>query len=305
MGVRKKRLIALLVSVLVACVVAEVWLRIRHKHDREQRERLVHVRSDNPRLVYEHQPNAEGRFPGNPIVFRTNSAGFRDNEFVMPKPEGTYRIAVVGDSVTVGWNVPLEHTYPQLMEGIFREAGENVDVMNLGVAGYNSIQEVETLRTKGLSYAPDLAIVGYVLNDHQEKGQGPSGHFTKSFSRLLDRVKIGARRVARILGESVAEEAFGELAAIARKAGIPVLVVIFPRMDDGAEYPHQARHDGITELCGKHGFGVLDLLPAFRKVGFKNLRVGDDTLHPNERGYRLAAREIVAYVRANPRKRSR
>ncbi len=187
MGVRKKRLIALLISVLVACVIAEVWLRVRYRHDREQRERLVHVRSDNPRLVYEHAPNAEARFPGNPIQLRTNSAGCRDDEFVMPKPEGTYRIAVVGDSVTVGWNVPLEHTYPQLMEGMFREAGENVDVMNLGVAGYNSIQEVETLRTKGLSYAPDLAIVGYVLNDHQVTGQGPSGHFTKSFSRLLER----------------------------------------------------------------------------------------------------------------------
>ena len=102
MGVRKKRLIqvaplrrvltlkALLISMLVVCVVAEVWLRIRYRHDREQRERLVHVRSDSPRLVYEHGPNAEARFPGNPIVLRTNSAGCPQTTKKPPESSGGF-----------------------------------------------------------------------------------------------------------------------------------------------------------------------------------------------------------------------
>ncbi|MHC4135662.1 MAG: SGNH/GDSL hydrolase family protein [Planctomycetota bacterium] len=305
MGPRKKRLALLLVSVLVGLVLAEVLLRLQFKEERDRDRRSGHVRSDNPRLIYEPRPNAGRQFPGNLTPFRTNSAGFRDDEFVMPKPEGTYRIAVVGDSVTVGWEVAREHTYPQLMEAMLKDAGKRVDVMNLGVTGYNSIQEVEMLRVKGLAFAPDLAIVGYVLNDNLVKGQGPSGAFDKSFSRLLDRAKIGVRRLSHILGESVAEEAFRELAAIARKTNIAVLVVIFPTLEHDSEYPHHARHNEITELCGRHGFDVLDLLPAFREAGFRNLRIAEhDELHPNERGHRLAAREIVAHLRANPPKRS-
>jgi lysophospholipase L1-like esterase len=302
-GPRKKRLILLLASVLVGLVLAEVALRLAFDEGRDEARRKGHVRSDHPRLVYEPRPNAVHRFPDSSIGVRTNSAGFRDDEFVMPKPEGTYRIAVLGDSVTVGWGVTREHTYPHLMEAMFHEAGKRVDVMNLGVMGYNTIQEVETLRVKGLAFAPDLAIVGYVLNDELVKGQGPSGAFDKSFSRLLDRAKIGVRQLVRILGESVAEEAFRELAAIARQKDLAVLVVIFPVLDSEPEYPHPARHEEIAELCGRHGFGVLDLLPAFREGGFGNLRVAEgDILHPNARGHRLAAREVFAHLHANPPK---
>jgi lysophospholipase L1-like esterase len=293
-----------LVSVLVGLVLAEVVLRLQFDEQRDRDRRSGHVRSDNPRLIYEPRPNAGRQFPGSLIPFRTNSAGFRDDEFAMPKPEGTYRIAVVGDSVTVGWEVAREHTYPQLMEAILNDAGNRVDVMNLGVTGYNSIQEVEMLRVNGLVFVPDLAIVGYVLNDNLVKGQGSSGAFDKSFSRLLDRAKIGVRHLSRLLGESVAEEAFRELAAIARKANIAVLVVIFPKLGPDSAYPHHARHREITELCRRHGFDVLDLLQAFREAGFRNLRVAEhDLLHPNERGHRLAAQEIVAHLRASPPKR--
>jgi lysophospholipase L1-like esterase len=294
-----------LVSVLFALVLVEVVLRLQFDEERDRARRKGYFRSDNPRLVYEPRPNTSWQFPGTLIRIHTNSAGFRDDEFVMPKPEGTYRIAVVGDSVTVGWEVASEHTYPQVMEAMFRKAGKRVDVMNLGVAGYNTIQEVETLRARGLAFAPDLAILAYVLNDELVRGQGPSGAFAKSFSRLLDRAKIGVRRLSHALGESVAEEAFRELAAIARQRDIAVLIVIFPTLDADSEYPHHARHQEITEVCRRNGLDVLDLLPAFCEAGFSNLRVAeDDILHPNERGHRLAAREIVAHLRAHPPKGS-
>lgn len=302
MGTRKQRLILVLATVLVGLGIAEAVLRLQFDEERDRARRAGHFRSDNPRLVYEARPNTDWKFPVGRKPFRTNSAGFRDDEFAMPKPEGTYRIAVIGDSVTVGWEVAREDIYPQSLEAMLRDEGKRVDVLNLGVMGYNSIQEVEMLRVRGLALAPDLVIVGYVINDDLVKGQGPSGAFDKSFSRLLDRLRIGVRRLAHILGESVAEEAFRELAAMAGAANFAVLVVIFPAMEPGSEYPHHARHVEIAELGRRHGFDVLDLLPAFRKAGFRNLRVADgDVLHPNARGHRLAAREIAAHLRARPR----
>ena len=41
----------------------------------------------------------------------------------------------------------------------------NTEVLNFGVSGYNTQQEVETLREKGLRYSPDLVVLAVCVND--------------------------------------------------------------------------------------------------------------------------------------------
>src|SRR5262245_22314523 len=76
-------------------------------------ESALHIRSPNPKLVYELRPNARVWVPALERTIRTNADGFRDGPFVRPKPSGTYRILAVGDSVTWGWAQEPEDTYPK------------------------------------------------------------------------------------------------------------------------------------------------------------------------------------------------
>src|SRR5262245_29159034 len=46
----------------------------------------------------------------------TNALGLRDYEFAEEKPPGTYRIVVVGDSVTFGPGVGLDETFAKRLE---------------------------------------------------------------------------------------------------------------------------------------------------------------------------------------------
>ena len=60
------------------------------------------------------RPHARGLSGG--VLYETNSHGFRGPERSLIKPPGTFRIVVIGDSVTMGWGVAEALTYPPLIE---------------------------------------------------------------------------------------------------------------------------------------------------------------------------------------------
>ena len=118
--------------------------------------------SSNPILRYELRPGSYGR--GKPI----NEDGMADRPFPLRKPRGTFRIAVIGDSITHGYRVKMHQTYPKMLERLLQKyvgGGTRFEVLNFGVVGYSVPQIVENLRAKALRYEPDLVIYGYCLND--------------------------------------------------------------------------------------------------------------------------------------------
>jgi hypothetical protein len=94
---------------------------------------------------------------------RINSDGLRDVEHAKPKPPNTVRIAIVGDSYSEAFQVPLENTFWAVMEQKLRQcpkyAGQQLEVINFGVSGYGTAQELITLRQKVWDYSPDIVLL--------------------------------------------------------------------------------------------------------------------------------------------------
>lgn len=110
--------------------------------------------------------NYTGWFADVPV--HTNSLGLRDDrEYDLRKKPGTFRILVLGDSVTFGHGSIAENTSPRLLEGKLRAWRPEVDwqVWNAAVPGYNTAQELAHLLEVGPSFQPDLVIVGFYEND--------------------------------------------------------------------------------------------------------------------------------------------
>jgi len=61
--------------------------------------------------------------------------------------------------------LPAEDVYPEQLEALYEAEGKHVEVLNLGLGGYNTLQEVSTLEQIGIQFAPDLVVVGYCIND--------------------------------------------------------------------------------------------------------------------------------------------
>ena len=98
----------------------------------------------------------------------TNSCGMRDREYSIAKPQGTYRIAMLGDSFTFGWGVQSEDSFAKVLERNLNsrsKAGQNFEVMNFGVPGYSTFQEVAKFKETGAIFDPDAIIVFFIEND--------------------------------------------------------------------------------------------------------------------------------------------
>jgi hypothetical protein len=98
-----------------------------------------------------------------------NSDGLHDREHALAKPADTIRIAVIGDSYPEAFPVPLEDAFWSLLEkqltqcGVF--AGKKIEVINFGVSGYGTAQELITLREHVWQYSPDIVMLTVTTNN--------------------------------------------------------------------------------------------------------------------------------------------
>ncbi|MCL5969932.1 MAG: SGNH/GDSL hydrolase family protein [Patescibacteria group bacterium] len=98
----------------------------------------------------------------------TNSQGTRGAEFPVEKPPNTYRILFLGDSITFGWGVEDNQTYPYLVEKFLNQSLKQntkynkVEVINAGFTDSNSLDTFYVYYKEiGVKYKPDLVIVDF------------------------------------------------------------------------------------------------------------------------------------------------
>ena len=116
------------------------------------------------------RPGAHGWYTREGHAYtEVNPAGFRDRPHTLEKPAGTYRVAVLGDSVAEAFQVKLESAFWWLLQEKLRTcpalAGREVEVLNFGVSGYGTAQEYLQLQTTAIRYQPDLVLLTFASND--------------------------------------------------------------------------------------------------------------------------------------------
>lgn len=112
----------------------------------------------------------KGAFPKKKIGFEMipslagiNKYGLFDKDREIKRNNNTFRIIVLGDSVTTHGSPP----YPHVLEAILNRNNHrySFEVWNLGFPTYNTLLEKEYLQIKGLKFNPDMVIIGFCLND--------------------------------------------------------------------------------------------------------------------------------------------
>lgn len=130
------------------------------------------------------RPGAEGwnRSEGEAFIKISND-GLRDREHPRKKPHNTIRIAVLGDSMAEAMQVPAEASFWSIVERQAKECkafGErDVEVLNFGVSGYGTAQELLTLRNRVSGYAPDVVVLAFY-----------AGNDVRNNSRELEPMKL-------------------------------------------------------------------------------------------------------------------
>ena len=161
----RAKFLAVLLSTLFAVVFMELALRLIYEPAPEWIE--PQVRHDRSPLLGWVLPRNEKEAYTIDALVQTNSLGLRDDEIPLVKPEGEVRVLSLGDSFTFALGVEFDDLYVQKLERQLNAVSDNASfqVINAGVAGYNSRQERIYLLAQGLDLDPDLITVGFYWND--------------------------------------------------------------------------------------------------------------------------------------------
>jgi hypothetical protein len=167
-------------------------------------ELVLRVLDRDPITIYRHddlrgwslRPGYAGWHEGeNRVWVQINTDGLRDREHRVDAAPATIRIAVLGDSYMEALNLPFERSFAALLEARVDRCAQHVakraEVINFGVGGYGTTQELLTYRNQVRKYRPDIVLLAvYTSNDILDNSQAldyrPGG--SRPFFSLRDGV---------------------------------------------------------------------------------------------------------------------
>lgn len=163
----RRRLLAVLAGVLVGGALAEALVVLvageQPKFPRHVVRAPWGLRYNEPGARYWH------RSADLAIEFRINAQGMRsDHDAAYRKPPGVRRIVSLGDSFTIGYEVDVADCFSSVLERELRRAGHHVEVLNAGVSGFSTAEELLYLERELLRYDPDLILISFYGNDPED-----------------------------------------------------------------------------------------------------------------------------------------
>jgi hypothetical protein len=247
------------------------------------------------------------------VEWRSNAQGMRDRDYSTRKPAGTFRIALVGDSIGVGWGVNVEDRFESILERQWdersrRAGGPTVEIVNTAVPGHSPGQRWHHFGQVGWPMQPDL-----VICESTEADEGwderrlryvlSRGHGFDSplYRDVLASAKVepywNPERYKRALQPIHGEILAGVYRAMAedcRARDVPIIWVLVPRVGRPSDL---AVRRALTEAAQAAGFTrVVDASDAYDGLDPASLAVEPDDFHPNPEGHRLLARRLDAIL---------
>jgi len=102
------------------------------------------------------------------VSFRSNSLGFKDTDHEFDKPDGTYRLLLLGDSYVEGAGVAEREQMGRVMERMAGERGVALEVISMGMSGWGQAHHLATYETLGRKFSPDMVITFFCSNDFED-----------------------------------------------------------------------------------------------------------------------------------------
>jgi lysophospholipase L1-like esterase len=271
-------------------------------------ERTGHRYVYDPLLGWRNIPGWSATSLGRKLTI--NSKGLRDREYAYEPPDNTRRILVLGDSYAWGYGVEDDEIFTEVLESRLQETSPPWEVVNTGVSGWGTDQELLYLENEGFRYQPDLVVVAFFLiNDPVNNVHSSQYGLHKPVFLDLE-LTLGNTAVPLPASRS---EPF-----LVNVDPIELTCAVLQRMERAC-VDHDCRlvimkfgrflhpdHPGVLSLeekfertLAKHEHPLyLDLDEAFEREGYspRSLLEGNDDGHWNAHGHEATAEILESYL---------
>lgn len=307
----------------------------------EPNTNYIYVNLPNADIPFIYPDNYRGYFNENLTVkHETNTHGFRGPDFLTQKASSTIRIIFLGDSFTFGEGVYLEDTFPEQFKKMAQKnnlfKNNDLEIINLGVGGYNTSQAVALLEEFALDLKPDYIVLSYTLNDaetnlffivnenlmrqnreeivpeniSQTLNIPPVISWSKSIKAIW-KISINKKQTKKLInyyqsiykkhqpGWKDTQKALAKLSEISQQNNIPVVITIFPLLYElNDNYPFNNIHALIKQNLDKNQLPYIDLFSYLKNKNASDLWVYPTDQHPNETVHAQIGQILFNYFKA-------
>jgi acyl-CoA thioesterase-1 len=162
-------------------------------------------------------------------------------------------ILAIGDSMTAGYGVPAEFSYPAQLEKELKNRGLDYRVVNQGVTGSTTTQALGRM-TRAMAIQPDIVIIQLGGND---AAQGiPRNVSRENLRIMIERFKPGGARIFFAGGR------FPHLDELARELNVPII----PFLEGVQGHRELLLNDGAHPTGEGYAIVVQNVLKALQPV---------------------------------------
>lgn len=277
------------------------------------RQRFVRMTGDV--LGYELIPSFTGMYKR--AAFRTNQWGMRDKNYTQTPPRGTYRMALIGSSFSMGAGVAAEQTHEWLIEErLNREASLQTDrkyeILNFSVGGYGVLQNVAVVDRKVFDFAPHaILLVIHAIEQQRMVNHLSSlvqGGIAIPYPFVREKLRQAGveagmeetelRRRLQPISADLVRWSYRRIAELGRERNVLVIGIVFPTPRDNAERDLAP----LAEWASEAGMKILSLEGVYDGHPLTSVRIGGDQgrdIHLNELGHRLVADRLYQLLSAS------
>ena len=244
-------------------------------------------------------------------IFTTNQWGMHDQEYGKAKPPGTFRIAMLGSSHTVGAGVLLEDTFQSLVErrlnsGDVGEPRRKVEILNFASAGDSVLRRLARFQMRALEFDID-AVVDVSVSGEAQLAIRNLRDAVIGRTPGLDPVLLEIVRRARVTAEMSSEQidnrlgpfvdeilrfGYQQLALAASKNKVDALVLVLPRLDD-TDAIYRAEWESLSRMVHEAGLEAVSLEGVYGPLSERStLKLAPWDWHPNIAGHALLAERV-------------
>jgi hypothetical protein len=255
-----------------------------------------------------------GKYEG--FTLQTNQWGMRDKEYAKNSPQGCFRIAILGDSHSMGHGVEQEQNFESLVEELLNRedstAGTEYEILNFSVSGYRPPAQIHVLKHEALAFKPAaLLYVGHdgdagrcvnILAVCIRQGIAISDPF---LINVLERAGVNGETPEPVIlrdlapfGEDILLWVYKSLVEICKENAIRPIFVYMPTLAPEEDSTN------LIRLATQAGFDPIDLTGVYDGQPPRLLQVADWDNHPNPIGHQLVAQRLYRELTRAPSKLS-
>ena len=267
-------------------------------------------------LRYDLRPNVKRQYPAGMRI--TNSLGMANPEYGYDKPPRTRRIALLGDSVSLG---PYGKDFGALLEQRLNQEDlkpgiNKFELLNFAVYGYSVVQVMDVALERAPKFHPDVYMVALTRLEFMSKAGWRThvGRLLESGTALkypyLEEVarKAGVTSsdhlpVVRLklapYSRTVTRWALEQIRDHAAAEGASMIIVLVPAPIDPEINARDM--DVLHSAVDGMGVPVIDLRDTFKSANPDELQVVPKSdIHPNVLGHKMIFENLYSRLRAQP-----